>query len=211
LKVIDSFGMPYPSFNGQLRAPALFAENEELRKLYWIMQDPMADAVFLLNDPKDPDGARQPAFRKHSTSESNVEDDGQHPTLKLSLYEQPISSAMVSIDNIESEVDWWEAQHCYWEEDDRDGPCRCCGRPPPVSQILTVKAKTDEDFVTIGDYIVAVHRWIMSLREDLLWACEDEPESRLPDDAVLLLDVSEPSTVWIHDPEEWARDKRRYG
>lgn len=65
--------------------------------------------------------------------------------------------------------------------------------------------------MTIGDYIVAVHRWIMSLREDLLWACEDEPESRLPDDAVLLLDVSEPSTVWIHDPEEWARDKRRYG
>ncbi|KAM3501682.1 hypothetical protein MY11210_009308, partial [Beauveria gryllotalpidicola] len=64
-----------------------------------------------------------------------------------------------------------------WEEDsDTEFLNKCCGRGRPMywrDLKLYVAASPDRGFVTIKDYVSALHPWLMSLREDLVEAKVD--------------------------------------
>ncbi|KAK4207872.1 LysM domain-protein [Rhypophila decipiens] len=59
-----------------------------------------------------------------------------------------------------------------WEKDsDTEFLIRCCGTDRPVrkrGQRIVITPSVGKDFVTVRDYVSAVHTWLMSLRDDLL-------------------------------------------
>ncbi|KAL3424026.1 hypothetical protein PVAG01_03307 [Phlyctema vagabunda] len=61
-----------------------------------------------------------------------------------------------------------------WEEDsDTDFLVHCCGQDRPLRKrgiTLVVTPAASHEFVTVHDYVCAVHPWLMSLREDILKA-----------------------------------------
>ncbi|KAH7035344.1 uncharacterized protein B0I36DRAFT_91360 [Microdochium trichocladiopsis] len=76
-----------------------------------------------------------------------------------------------------------------WEEDsDTEYLIRCCGEERPIGKrALTLKVvpPPERDYLTIRDYISALHPFFMSLREDIMKAKEvapfeqfDKPRSR---------------------------------
>ncbi|KAM3549444.1 hypothetical protein ARSEF4850_008854 [Beauveria asiatica] len=67
-----------------------------------------------------------------------------------------------------------------WEEDsDTEFLNRCCSQGRPMhwrGLSIRVDASTEKGFVTVYDYVSAVHPWLMSLREHLIEAKLDDPE-----------------------------------
>ncbi|OIW23548.1 hypothetical protein CONLIGDRAFT_719174 [Coniochaeta ligniaria NRRL 30616] len=61
-----------------------------------------------------------------------------------------------------------------WEADsDTEFLIRCCGEDRPLRKSglkLVVTPSAGNDFVTVHDYVSAVHPWLMSLRQDILKA-----------------------------------------
>ncbi|ODA82689.1 hypothetical protein RJ55_01197 [Drechmeria coniospora] len=61
-----------------------------------------------------------------------------------------------------------------WEDDsDTEFLIRCCGQDRPLrtrGQKLQVTPSAGKDFVSIHDYVCAVHPWLMGLREDIIQA-----------------------------------------
>ncbi|KAK3947831.1 hypothetical protein QBC32DRAFT_270038 [Pseudoneurospora amorphoporcata] len=61
-----------------------------------------------------------------------------------------------------------------WEEDsDTEFLIKCCGEERPLrtaGRRLKVTPRGGKGFVTIGDYVCAVHTWLMSMRDEVLEA-----------------------------------------
>ncbi|OBT76532.1 hypothetical protein VF21_05430 [Pseudogymnoascus sp. 05NY08] len=122
-----------------------------------------------------------------------------HEISQLPLTEPKISSVMVSVNELNLWLERWLEQHqghtprseyvTYGDlsDDERSYPkkmkedgsdteylVRCCDedRPPSWEKAptLVVKPSADNGFVTVNDYISAVHPWLMSMREDIMTA-----------------------------------------
>ena len=79
-------------------------------------------------------------------------------------------------------------------------------RPRDKEARLEVKAAPGE-FLTVHDYVSAVHPWLMGLREDILAAlgleaAQDEP---LPADTKLMVAYWDPRDMTVVDEEEWVK------
>lgn len=197
--------MSLPTYEALWASQVAPEMNEEAQRIYWAVHPNISEAIFILDDIKDPSGSRQPAYQQEAL-------DGHicgHPILRLSLYETPVSAVTVKVETLQAWCDSWWGLHAYFDGDDTDGPCRCCNRLPPDSdQQLTVRATSGH--VTIGDYIAAVHSWLVSLRQDLLWAMSPNPDSPLPEDAKLMVVLIEPDFLFIEEPEYWLSSHRSY-
>ncbi|OBT65800.1 hypothetical protein VE03_03314 [Pseudogymnoascus sp. 23342-1-I1] len=92
-----------------------------------------------------------------------------------------------------------------WESDsDTEFLMRCCDQDRPLRKAakLLVKPSAGNDFVTVHDYVSAVHPWLMSLREDILKAMTNflgYPPS-LPTEFMV---SKGPDMLWIEDKERW--------
>ncbi|KFY31394.1 hypothetical protein V493_01145 [Pseudogymnoascus sp. VKM F-4281 (FW-2241)] len=94
-----------------------------------------------------------------------------------------------------------------WESDsDTEYLVRCCGEDRPLNSenaaTLVVEPSADNGFVTVHDYVSAVHPWLMSLREDILTAKRVGlyyPPS-LPTE---LMVTTLPSMLMIADKKSW--------
>lgn len=86
----------YPSFK-ELNALGFSAQlNPKAECLFWMIQDPISAAIFVLDDMADPSGSRQPFFKQGSESSSNL-----HPLSQLSILERPVSSITVVVENLD--------------------------------------------------------------------------------------------------------------
>ncbi|KAG6001334.1 hypothetical protein E4U21_004432 [Claviceps maximensis] len=197
--------MPFPSFE-QLSVPPTV--NPEALRLHWTISGPISEAVFVLDEINDPAGPRQPAIQQAKTTQESPK---LHPISQLSLYEPPVSSVTVEAAERENWAGMWPDLHVSWDLSDlyglwydEDGPCGCCGRIPPAEgRTVTVRAKDEENFITIGDYVAAVHPWLLDLREDLLWALSQDADAPLPDKTILMVGLSHPDWLRILEPQEW--------
>lgn len=180
--------------------------NVEACRLYWIIQSNVSDAVFVMDDAHDPLGPRQPLFQSSTSLDSDPE---LHPIGRISLCEPPVSSITVGIDELQDWCDSWEEHHCYWDGDDREGPCRCCNRmPPPGDENVTVATSSEGGFVTIADYVGAVHPWLMSLRGDLLWAKNIGEDFPWPEETILMVNLFYPDGLIIETTKDWLSNQR---
>lgn len=174
--------------------------NIEAERLYWIVQHPLQDNVFVMDDVNEPTGPRQ-KFQPGDSPESS------HPIAALSLCEPPISSITVTLDEVELAIDFWEDGHFYQEDDDKDGPCRCCGLCPPPHLELKVTASKEDGYVTIGDYVRAVHQWLVSCRRVLLTIKADEGHP-WPDTTEVMVSLFYPDDLTIEKTEDWLSTQR---
>lgn len=199
--IVRTQKMPFPSFEALSAAGTTAKANLETGRLYWIIQSPISEAVFVLNDVDNPAGPRQPAFQQAESSDGSPT---LHPLSQVSLYEPPVSSVTVGIYELQDWADSWEEFHIYSDDDDCDGPCRCCGRlPPPLDRTITVTAAEKDSFLTIGDYVAAVQPWLLSLRQDLLWVKSTDSDVPLPEGTKLMVDIWTPEDLLIEDASNW--------
>ncbi|KFY06764.1 hypothetical protein V492_07764 [Pseudogymnoascus sp. VKM F-4246] len=94
-----------------------------------------------------------------------------------------------------------------WDSDsDTEYLVGCCGedRPTKNAAKLVVKPSVGNDYVTVHDYVSAVHPWLMSMREDILKATMlflGNPRSPPTDFMV----KHTPQTTFLEEKEDWVR------
>lgn len=87
----------------------------------------------------------------------------------------------------------------------------CCDEERPRGKALKLVVKPaagGSGFVTVHDYVSAVHPWLMSMREDILKAMgvQDQP---VPLVTELMVNSNGPEQLMIEDKENWIEQRRR--
>ena len=142
------------------------------RRLLWYFEGSLEDSIFVVDNQWDPSGPRQPYAQRSSTGEMVL-----HPISKEPLTDPKISSINVKSRDLRNYPDNWAESHRhadlgldggvfeFAEDGERGRLLECCGEARPQNHVpLRVEAST-EPYVTVYDYVTAVHPWMMNLRE----------------------------------------------
>lgn len=151
-----------------------------LSRLYCNLEGPLPETLEVLDTERNADAPKEPYCQT------------TNPVIWHSISQEPLttptaSSVSVVIDDWEQYEDNWLDAHephadpenelCEFGQLDGEGSdmklLRCCGTDRPREiQPLFVKASA-KPFVTIHDYVSAVHPWLLSLQNRLLWALSE--------------------------------------
>lgn len=125
------------------------------------IEEPIETAIYVIANRYDIDGPKEPFF----TSDPSAP---LHPIAEASIYNQPISEMIIVEGTLEQYEYSWDSIH---EGDvDNNRACEGCDyRRGPLPPELVVKAG-DKGYITLGDYVKAVHHWLMQNRQRLLLA-----------------------------------------
>lgn len=191
-------------------------DTTHVRRLYWTLQGPLSESVTVMENHWNPDAPREPYCQ-------SVEPLSWHSISQEPFTTPKVSSISVTIDDWEQyEVNWLDDHEHHADLDtcelgqlegggSEPEILRCCGtdRPREIPP-LVVKA-SGKPFVTVHDYVSAVHPWLLSLRDKILWAlsivCEDKP---LPAETKLCVTRFTPDSVWILKEGEWVSHIKSY-
>ncbi|KAK7959852.1 uncharacterized protein PG986_004706 [Apiospora aurea] len=202
----------FPSFEELFKTGQRPRLTPEAARLYWELQDPLADAVSVMRADWREKGyfQREPYIIIHETM-ANAADGGggsaattsttPHPIAAAPLTEPKISSITVQIDALEIWEDYWsEVEHMYYVED-----------RPMKNWKLTVEPSSntgaEAGFVTVDDYLSALHPWLMDLRSTII--CADnllhqwEPMARPGYYNKLMVNHEIMNHIWIEDERQY--------
>lgn len=215
-----------PSYGDLRQAHQQPRHGDATGRLFWQIQGPLETNVFVLSDAKNPDSAREPYVQQSSNSIS------WHPISQESLTRPPVSSIIVEVDQLKSwEEDWLESHRhacpgdpgCTYrkifddEEDENEGNeeeeglklIQCCETERPKETLpLEVRAST-QPYVTVHDYVTAVHPWLLSLRQDILWAMNVWEDKPLPADTKLMVNNDGLDSLMIMEEQRWIERNKR--
>jgi hypothetical protein len=128
-----------------------------------------------------------------------------HAVSRAPLTEPKISSVTVEVDPLELwEYNWLQQNEPFPDEPTGFG---VVGEQPRDKEVrLEVKAAPGE-FLTVHDYVSAVHPWLMGLRGDILAALglEAQQDEALPADTRLMVAWFDPRYMTVVDEEEWVK------
>ncbi|KAK4146392.1 uncharacterized protein C8A04DRAFT_25902 [Dichotomopilus funicola] len=181
--------------------PPLAMLSQPAKRLYWTLQGPLSTAVTVMPPDLNPDAPRDAYFRQTLAGTT------WHPISESPMTEPPVASLEVKETNLMDWRDsWWTANQegLDNEADEPEGE-----REPPEFRPLVVSASNGE-FVTVHDYVTAVHPWLIGQREQVLKArnaAEDddyEPEGN----ERLLLQLNRPAEISVEDEDEWKESLR---
>jgi hypothetical protein len=220
----------WPSYKAVRKAGQRIEPSLDARRLYWTLQGSLSSAIRVMDDKfHDPDSPLEP-YCDQMTSPQSLS-----PISHSTLTEPRILSVTVSIDQLEEWGNQWYDEHrehtdpeyqeamgnsvrfgplAGYDSDYDDGSehlLRCCGEDCPPQATLVVKATGT--FLTINDYVTAVHPWLMGHRENILKATGYlEGGDSLPDDAELMVEYDDgPSRLVIYKKTEWLKDRSKKG
>lgn len=180
---------------------------EAMLRVRWILdfEDASMALISVLNDCRQPDGAREPYATDNSTC--------HHEVSQAALTEPKVSEITVTAHNLEEWSTYWLISHghaelgVYGEFDDDGGLIECCGEAmPPDPPSLTVNA-SNGSYITIDDYITNVHPWLMGLKSNILQAlAAQNGNEELPDPTRLEVLRTDPAEVYLDEiiPEHHA-------
>ncbi|KAK4109031.1 hypothetical protein N656DRAFT_831756 [Canariomyces notabilis] len=192
-----------PSYEARKEAGEFVKLSADVRRLRWSLNGPLATSIQVMKDrwvDPDPDAAPPEPYCQQ-------EDDGTiaswHAVAQSPYTEPKVSSVTIRVDPLEHwEMDWLEMNEPY--PNDPDGSCAVGERPVDKDARLEVKAAGE--FLTIHDYVSAVHPWLMGLRGDLLAALaltaagQDDP---LPPETRLMAVCGWPDEVEVLREQDW--------
>jgi hypothetical protein len=226
-----------PSYEDANVTPGLVRFTHDARRLYWTMSGPLTSAIYVMDDKwYDPEVPleqyclqTQPTLTWASIAQSP-------------LTEPKISSVSVYISPLhEWEDDWMElhAEHGepdeedalgsdfihfgplpdYSSDSDEEGPQQkllCCGEKRPRKTKVKLEVTAAGPYLTVHDYVSAVHPWVLGLRERIVQAFEFQVDGTgdapFDHDAkfMIALDAS-PDGVIVVEEEGWKveLDKKR--
>ncbi|CAA9966662.1 hypothetical protein PTMSG1_10021 [Pyrenophora teres f. maculata] len=201
----------------------------DAQRLFWTLSSPLTSAISVMEDKwHDPDVPLEPYCVQIETSLI------WHSIAQSPLTEPKISSVTVSVEQLDDwEEAWWELRQDNddivpvgtafesdedddedSDPDDRKRALRSCyaGMPRDVKATLDVRATGN--FITVHDYVSAVHPWLVGLREQILKASGDLLDDiPLPGNTRFVVDVfPSPDCVSAVEEGEWKRirDKKKH-
>lgn len=191
--------------------------SDDAHRLFWTLQGPLEESVSVMQDKQSPDSDLEPY---HATTPDG---DGWHPISKKPMTKPPVTYIFVGVDYLERWAEDWAEMHahCINEDDpetenmhrEEDDPLlRCCGVECPPEQVKLEVRASKQPFVTIHDYLTAVHPWIMGQRENLLTAMNVEAEfaEPLPAETKLVASTYGPRDLLIYEEDHWKAVTRRH-
>ncbi|KAK8034852.1 hypothetical protein PG993_009847 [Apiospora rasikravindrae] len=179
----------FPSFHERRETDQPARLTAEALRLYWTLQDPLADALSVMRPDWREKGC---AEREPYTTTANP---ALHAIAAAPLTEPKIGSITVKAGALDEwEENWWlrheedrspdqvrgppppdyepkNNPERFWKRSDENKILllRCCGedRPTQRPQLAVVPSDPDAGFVTVHDYVSAVHPWLMGLRDTI--------------------------------------------
>lgn len=192
----------------------------DLRSLFWPLSDP--PEISILSDIRDFDQPKELYIQEH----------GLHPISDESLVNPPVSSIEIAIDDF---VYWnvlWEERH---SDHDDDNNClyrndkgqilttqeieelesseqlafevfSCCGESAPQLPLSVTVHASRKPFVTIADYIAALHPFLAAHRKQIIFAkSELNGGPAIPRNAELMVNPIGVTYIQVQEKEEWIR------
>lgn len=141
------------------------------QRLYWTLQGPLNSAIFVMPNNLDPDAPREAYFQQTLSGTS------WHPIAQEPITEQPVASLTVQEVHLSDwQTEWYTMNQEGFDEDVQPAPEDF----PPEFKPLVVTASSPGGFVTVHDFVSAVHPWLMDQRDQILRARNVEDEGYTP-------------------------------
>ncbi|KAK5659441.1 hypothetical protein OQA88_642 [Cercophora sp. LCS_1] len=198
------------------------------KRLLWRLNGPLERAITVApSEYYEPDAVMEPYFRPASPDNDTA--PSWHAVSQESLLSPSGSSITVRIRCIDAWEQIWADQHreCYDAvfnsnrrrlgprpgDETLDAPIyvlECCGQKRPWSQDTQLKVVAAGAFVTIHEYVSAVHPWLMGMRDtllDVLGKMDGKPP--WPTETKLTVLYLGPGPLRIGHEDEWAGWHRR--
>lgn len=219
-----------PSFEDARKIHKRIEFSHDASLLYWALSGPITKAISIKDNAHyDPDFPLQPYCLQTEPS-LKWASIAQSP-----LTEPKISSVTVLVDPLyEWEERWMEmhARHAFPDEDHEESwvkfgtlvdfdpdsdeeeveegkghMLRCCGGDRPRKPGVSLSVYATGEFLTVHDYVSAVHPWLMDLREKILQASGDiQDHIPLPSVTRLIVgSLSSPDFLTIDEEEQWQK------
>ncbi|KAK7990908.1 hypothetical protein PG990_015188 [Apiospora arundinis] len=229
----------FPSFHERRGTDQPAGLTAEALRLYWALQDPLADAVSVMRpDWREKGCTEREAYVVQGSGQSGgaATNPALHPIAAAPLTEPKIGSITVQVGALDVwEENWWIRHEDHRSPDQVRGPppadyepknpelfskrrdedkvllLRCCGedRPTRRPKLTVVPSDADAGFVTVHDYVSAVHPWLVGLRNTIARA-DNVYASNLPEyyDR-MMVDHMEPAYLLTNDEGQYAGGMRQ--
>ncbi|KAH0439161.1 hypothetical protein CcaCcLH18_02956 [Colletotrichum camelliae] len=164
------------------------------RRLYWTLQGPLSSALFVMPNNLDPDAPREAYFQQTLSGTS------WHPIAQEPVTEQPVASLTVQ----EVHLSDWQNEWYTMNQEGFDDDVQPAPEDFPLEfKPLVVTASSPGAFVTVQDFVSAVHPWLMGQRNQILRArnIDDEEYTPGPDER-LLITADSPESLSVEDEQE---------
>jgi len=191
------------------------------KRLFWTLNGPLEDAIRVApSEYYDPGvfGSMEPYFGP---------DGIPHAVSQASLIEPPVSSATVRIQCIDDWEQIWADQHwscgeAEWNTPEQNpgrlGPrpddkaqdprlfvLECCGQKRPWAYDTQLEVTAQGEFLTVHEYVSAVHPWLMARRDTVLDALgKAYGDPGWPSETKLAVLYLGPGPLNIGHEEKWA-------
>ncbi|KAL2130728.1 hypothetical protein VTI74DRAFT_6057 [Chaetomium olivicolor] len=187
------------------------------KRLFWRLNGPLEGAIQVASSEYyEPGDVMEPYFGP---------DGSLHPVSQASLMEPPVSSHTVRVGCIDAwEQDWAEM---HWRC--RDGPVNglytrrlgprpddetfdpniylleCCGQKRPWAYDNYLQVAAQGEFLTVHEYVSAVHPWLMAMRDTLLDVLgKMDGQRKWPPETKLAVLYLGPGPLRIGHEDKWA-------
>ncbi|KAF9775714.1 hypothetical protein IL306_006174 [Fusarium sp. DS 682] len=162
----------FPSFEERRSNEEFPRMTDATQRLLWYIEGLLETNLVVTDQAVVRGGPREPYAQKVP------EDVRRHPISEEPLMTPKISSITVHISELRDLPGDWEEYHrhahpdydfCVFEGNIDDSILiRCCGEDHPKEhEPLLVKASS-KPYVTVHDYVAAVHPWVLSHRDEIL-------------------------------------------
>ncbi|KAK4033098.1 hypothetical protein C8A01DRAFT_40457 [Parachaetomium inaequale] len=192
------------------------------KRLFWRLNGPLEGAIQVApSEYYEPGAVMEPYFGP---------DGSLHPVSQASLMEHPVSSHTVRVQCIDVWEQDWADRH--WRCHDapvndlyprRLGPrpddetfdpniyvLECCGQKRPWAYDTYLQVTAQGEFLTVHEYVSAVHPWLMAMRDTVLDVLgKMDGQSKWPPETKLAVLYLGPGPLCIDHEDKWARWHRK--
>jgi hypothetical protein len=187
------------------------------KRLFWRLNGPLeGDIEVSPSEYYEPGALMEPYFGP---------DGSLHPVSQASLVEPPVSSDTVRIRCVNERERVWVEEHSrchdgplYQGYPRRLGPrpddetfdpkiyvLECCGQKRPWSYDTYLQVAAQGEFLTVHEYVSAVHPWLMAMRDTLLDALgKTNYQPKWPPETKLAVVDLGPGPLRIDHEDGWA-------
>ncbi|KAK1563974.1 uncharacterized protein LY79DRAFT_645124 [Colletotrichum navitas] len=134
--------------------------SDSSRRLYWTLNGPLENSIQVApNRYYEPGDVMEPYFRP-GDAVAGIS-PSWHPVSQESLMEPPVTAITVRIECMDALED-------VWVELNRDYTDINTDPQQPRAKDVQLEVTTSGEFLTIHDYVSAVHPWLIGLRERII-------------------------------------------
>lgn len=187
-----------PSNTGVPPAPPRALFSQSAKRLYWTLQGPLSTAISVMPLDLNPDAPCEAYFRQTLAGTT------WHPISESPITDQPVASLVVKeINLMDWRNSWWTLNQEGFDETDEPE-----GEPPEFGPLVVIAS--NGEYVTVNDYVTAVHPWLMGHREQILKArnVEEDDDYEPERGERLLLQLNWPAEISAEDEDEWKESLR---